>query len=272
MTTHPDPEQLSAYIDGELNDDERDELEQHLTGCSECSATLRALRATLADMRALPAPEPSAQESWALRSAINKARKGPAKRYRQWVAAAATIAAVFAFIVVLGNLKTASSTFSPTGTFVENGPATAPRATQLSLIEIDPTNYTSASAPQLLDTPVYMAPAVGAAPPVATPSAAGSAGGTGRGGGLAGSSDSHKSIPLTDTERASYLTAIQRCEQQVLPADTSRLRASRFIVGTYEGTPVFFLVYSVTSGNENKLELWVVQRKDCYIRFFVPPR
>jgi hypothetical protein len=268
MTTHPDPEQLSAYIDGELNDVDRDDLEQHLTGCSECSATLRALRATLADMRALPAPVPSEQESWALRSAITKARKGPAKRYRQWVAAAGTIAAVFAFIVVLGNSRTASSTFSETAGGVNQG-AAAPRAAELSLIEVDPTNYTSASAPQVLDTTAFMAPAVGQ--PSGAPSPVGSAGAGTTSGAPSGS---HKSLDtnLSDAQRASYLTAIQRCEQQVLPANTSNLRASRFIVGTFERTPVFFLVYSVTSGSETKLELWVVQRNDCYIRFFVPPR
>ena len=58
----------------------------------------------------------------------------------------------------------------------------------------------------------------------------------------------------------------------MLPSDTSNLQASRYIVGTFERTPVFFLIYSVTSGSETKFELWVVQRSDCYIRFFVPPQ
>src|SRR5437660_8141806 len=99
MSTHPDPEQLSAYVDGELTGDERDDLEQHLTGCSDCSATLRALRATLADMRALPAPVPSEQEAWALRAAIAKARKRPATRYQRWAIAAGSVAAVAIAVV-----------------------------------------------------------------------------------------------------------------------------------------------------------------------------
>jgi len=267
MTTHPDPEQLSAYIDGELNDDDRDDLEQHLTGCSECTATLRALRATLADMRALPSPVPSEQESWALRAAITKARKGPAKRYGQWVAAAGTVAAVFALIVVLANNKTASSTFRPTGTSVENGLAAAPRDAQLSLIEIDPTNYTRASAQQLLD-----APFTEFAPSVATPNPSGSAvAGTTAGGG-ASLEQKASGASLSGAQRASYLNAIQRCEQQTLPANASNLTPLRYIVGTFEKTPVFFLMYSVSSGGETKLELWVVQRSDCYIRFFVAPQ
>ena len=99
MNTHPDPEQLSAYIDGELTGTDRDDLEQHLTGCSDCSATVRALRATLADMRALPSPVPSEQDQWALRSAIAKARRRPAERYRRWIVGAGSAAAVAAAIV-----------------------------------------------------------------------------------------------------------------------------------------------------------------------------
>src|SRR5437016_10140266 len=106
MSTHPDPEQLSAYVDGELTGADRDDLEQHLTGCSQCSATLRALRATLADMRALPSPAPSEQEPWALRAAITKARKKPAERYRRWVIAASGVAAVAIAVVVISTTGT----------------------------------------------------------------------------------------------------------------------------------------------------------------------
>ena len=272
MSTHPDPEQLSAYIDGELNNDERDDLEQHLTGCSECSSTLRGLRATLADMRAMPAPVTSEQESWALRSAINKARKRPAKRYRQWVTAVGAVAAVFGLIVVLANTKTASSTFSHTGAEVEAG-GEAPRSAQdTSLIEIDPANYTRDSALQLLLTPTIPAPAV------ASPTAGASVSPNTQGGitsGTGGSSGAHfgptVNAPIQTKQLESYLTAIHGCEQQSLPPATNRTPL-RYIVGTFESTPAFFLIYSVPAGSETKLELWVVQRKDCYIRFFVPPR
>ena len=108
MSTHPDPEQLSAYVDGELTGTDRDDLEQHLTGCSQCSATLRSLRATLADMRALPSPAPSEQESWALRAAITKARRKPAERYRRWVIAASGVAAVAVAVVVISTTGTST--------------------------------------------------------------------------------------------------------------------------------------------------------------------
>jgi hypothetical protein len=269
MSTHPDPEQLSAYIDGELTGDERDDLEQHLTGCSECSATVRALRATVADMRALPAPLPSEQESWALRAAITKARKGPATRYRRWVVAAGSVAAVAIAVLAIGNVgqKRPNAVFSHTG--AEVSPQAAAGGSAASLIEIDRTNYTRTSASQLvLSAPVAVPGAATAPYSPANPNA--STGTTSGSGGTGVQKDTITS--LTDAQRSSYLTAIQNCERQVLPNNVSTLTPLRYIVGTYEGTPVFFLLYVVPSGNETKLELWVVQRNDCYIRLFVPPR
>jgi hypothetical protein len=75
-----------------------------------------------------------------------------------------------------------------------------------------------------------------------------------------------------ESNRANYLSMIQACERLVLPANSSNLTPQRYIVGTFEGTPVFFLIYSVISGGETKLELWAVQQSDCYIRYFVPAR
>jgi len=269
MSTHPDPEQLSAYIDGELTGDERDDLEQHLTGCSDCSATLRALRATVADMRALPAPVPSEQESWALRAAITKARKRPATRYQRWAVAAGSVAAVAIAIVAVTTVG-----HNKAGTVEHTRAALSPQAaagggSAASLIEIDPTNYTSASAPQLM----FSAPVAAPAPPFGSASSgtAGAIVGGTTNGGTAGSQKAAGDT-LTDTQRAAYLTSIQQCEQQVIPNNVSTLTPLRYIVGTYEKTPVFILIYSVPSGSETKLELWVVQREDCYIRLFVPPR
>src|SRR5260221_5873418 len=147
MSTHPDPEQLSAYIDGELTGTDRDDLEQHLTGCSDCSATLRGLRATVADMRALPSPVLSEQDHWALRSAISKAQRRPAERYKRFAVAASGIAAALVVISVLSVIsRTASSTFSHTGNSVNTGPEAGALAPAPPSIRIDNTNYNSTSA------------------------------------------------------------------------------------------------------------------------------
>src|SRR2546425_456149 len=70
MTPHGELDQLSAYLDGELDPSDRAHLEAHLPTCAECRTTIDALRATVADLAALPDPEPSEQDSWALRAAI----------------------------------------------------------------------------------------------------------------------------------------------------------------------------------------------------------
>jgi hypothetical protein len=251
MNQHPEPEQLSAYVDGELSGSDRDDLEQHLTGCSDCSATVRAIRATLADMRALPAPVPSEQDSWRVRAAITKARRKPAQRYRAWVAGASVAAAVIA-IVVITNGRTASSTFSHTGNVVAGeGTAAAPAPT-MPPIEIYSTDFSLNSAPSLLARSV--AGSVGSyAPKGATPMAA-----------VPGPVNT--TVATEDSRIATYTSQIRNCESSIF--GSSRPAPYRYVVATYEKTPAFFMVYAIG----DKLELYVVQRKDCYIRDFIPPR
>ncbi|TML77073.1 MAG: hypothetical protein E6G04_09365 [Actinobacteria bacterium] len=219
MSTHPDPEQLSAYVDGELTGADRDDLEQHLTGCSQCSATLRALRATLADMRALPSPAPSEQESWALRAAITKARKKPAERYRRWVIAASGVAAVAIAVVVI----------STTGT--------SPKKTEAGTAN-------SSAAPPVLG---------------------------GQSGTAAGTTPGERQV-ASSFQQNTYFPQIQRCERLVLSKDTGNARAIAYIIGRYDSTPAFFLIYSLFVGGKSKTEMWVVQRSDCYIRLFLAPQ
>jgi anti-sigma factor RsiW len=44
---------LSDYVDGRLPDDIRRDLEQHLNGCSECSAFVGSFRSTVALLQSL---------------------------------------------------------------------------------------------------------------------------------------------------------------------------------------------------------------------------
>jgi hypothetical protein len=94
---HDELEQLSAFIDGELNDSDRERLEAHVATCRGCTEVLTALRATVADLAALPSPEPSEQDSWALRSSIATARvprRARAPLIAMGSAAAALVAAL----------------------------------------------------------------------------------------------------------------------------------------------------------------------------------
>ena len=262
MSAHPDPEQLSAYIDGELTGTDRDDLEQHLRGCSDCSATVRALRGTLADMRALPQPVPSEQTSWALRSAIAKARKKPAERYRRWMVGAGTVAAaVIAIVAISLNTHSPRQTFGETASGVNNPPVAGLAA---SAIQVDPTtNYNQDSAAALLSSYATTKTTAGA---VAAPSAAGS-----RLGPTSQTFDANMSSP-SSTDQARYAAKIGTCEGSIFPRGSSGARAVAYVVGKYESTPVFFLVYSVVASGKSKTELYTVRQSDCYILLFLTPR
>ena len=268
MSTHPHPEQLSAYIDGELTGTDRDDLEQHLTGCSDCSATLRAMRATVADLRALPSPVPSEQESWALRAAITKARKRPARLYRFGIAASGVAAVTIAVIVLstnatnVGGNRRATAEASPTNGFHAPvlGAAQVP-ATLGPTYSFDSTNYTSHSAKTLFSSlqRTYDTGEVGAGVQN-SPATAGSGTYLGR-----TPSGSHADASV-------YRSRIAACERSVLSQDTASARPVAYIVGRYDSTPAFFLIYTVTSGGKTKTEMWIVQQKDCYIRLFLTPQ
>ncbi len=124
MKDHAELELLSSFNDGELDDGERISVERHLPGCDTCTEVLSALRLTVSDLRELPQAEPSAQDSWALRSAISAARRAESsKRYPRFVIAtagvAASIVAVLAFVMPQGNDGTVSQ---------DNAGASAPTA------------------------------------------------------------------------------------------------------------------------------------------------
>ena len=264
MSTHPDPEQLSAYIDGELTGTGRDDLEQHLTGCSDCSTTLRALRSTVADMRALPSPVPSEQDKWALQSAVAKARRKPAERYRRWVVGAGSAAAAAAAIVGVLSLthnkvnttfgRTSNEAQAPALSGVPSGPVP---------IQIDPTNYNSTTARSLVVSlpDMYMAPAYSQAAP--TPK-------TAQGGAPSTSNTSRRSASFADESR--YGPQIATCQHEIFSRGSGGARAIAYVVGQYESTPAFFLVYSVVVSGRTKTEMWVVRRSDCYIRLFLAPQ
>jgi len=223
---------------------------------------VRALRATLADMRALPSPVPSEQDQWALRSAISKARRKPAERYRRWIVGAGSAAAVAAAIVAgLTLTHTAKNTPENSAAKAIDKADSMPFNSGSPEIQFDSTNYNSASAKQLLAPPV----AAVAAPAVIPGTSTRGVGGSGVTNGLP-----HTSLSAADRNR--YRTEILGCEQQVFSHGSGGARAKTYIVGRYENTPVFFLIYTVVVGGKTKTEMWVVQQSNCYIRLFLAPQ
>jgi len=54
MNNHLQPEELSAYWDGEVSDEEKKRVEEHLRGCSTCSATLKSYQEVSSAVQGLP--------------------------------------------------------------------------------------------------------------------------------------------------------------------------------------------------------------------------
>jgi anti-sigma factor RsiW len=108
-TEHLDPDKLNAFIDGELPPTERQEIEEHLTGCHAC--TLRVLSATRlkaatarAGQRFAPPPEAFARLTAQLRSP--SPTKKPARIYSMQtlrpIAWSAVAAAILIAVSLLG--------------------------------------------------------------------------------------------------------------------------------------------------------------------------
>ena len=95
--------QLSAYLDGELERESRRRLEAHLGGCVECAALLADLRAIVAAAPHYEGREPS-RDLWKdIEARLNEAEVIPLRRtaalphrpsWRQLIAASIVMAAV----------------------------------------------------------------------------------------------------------------------------------------------------------------------------------
>jgi anti-sigma factor RsiW len=72
MTCREREPQLDAYVDGELEPQERLEIERHLDRCAGCRETVEQTRALIADARRLPEIEPPADLFPAVRARIER--------------------------------------------------------------------------------------------------------------------------------------------------------------------------------------------------------
>lgn len=73
-------ERLSAYLDGELPDERRSELEQHLAGCRQCAAELETLRQMSGMLRAWDGPQLSPMAMRRLHQAVDRESFGRLRR------------------------------------------------------------------------------------------------------------------------------------------------------------------------------------------------
>ncbi|CAN5830059.1 hypothetical protein BH23ACT12_BH23ACT12_07300 [soil metagenome] len=90
MRNHLLPESLSAYLDGELDERERAQVDQHLSSCSDCSGTLSKLAAAMGSVASLGPVTMTADEHRSLRQSVLKSRpsaSGFRLRIPQWALA-----------------------------------------------------------------------------------------------------------------------------------------------------------------------------------------
>lgn len=256
MRQHDELDQLSALMDGELAAPERAALEAHVVACEDCRVILDALRSTVAELRALPEPALTEQDSWALRSAISRARR-PARRWQRlaWSsgAAAASVIAIVAIVAGLGNGGTADLASGPEeardsialqSTSQDYGPASAQQRL-LSVAGI------TTSAPLAAMPPA----AGGPQPEMRTPSPTGGGGSTGA---FGYTSDS---AVRTGEDASQELDA---CVSSVTGSTQERLVPRYYEAATFEGRPAFLLIFTT----EDRYELWVVARPSCEVLYF----
>jgi len=80
-------EQLSAYLEADLDPSERARIQEHLAGCPDCRREYRELRHTVDLLRGLPAPDspPDLADRVIARLRAGEGRPGLASRWQAWI-------------------------------------------------------------------------------------------------------------------------------------------------------------------------------------------
>ncbi|MEX2557273.1 MAG: zf-HC2 domain-containing protein [Actinomycetota bacterium] len=258
MNSHDELDLLSPYLDGELDASDRARLDVHMASCAECRATLLGLQATLADLRTLPEPIPTPQDSWALRAAIRRARS-PMRKWQRvsWAAGAVAAAAiVFAAVTLPGSNPARDLT------------AGALQGESASNVPI----YQSGQNLSAIDAQGRLLELVGITGRSAgTPAAA--AAPLGAGGGSTENqvtSDTARVVTPGVTAFSLYAApaddraAIDRCVSVVRGSTQEFLEPIRYEIATFESKPSYLLFFRSSA----RYELWVVARGDCTVLYF----
>jgi Putative zinc-finger len=122
--THPLPEQLSLYLDGELDSAATAALRSHLAHCGACSALLEELRRVVARARALE-ERPPRGDLWPGVAAAIGAGAGTARR-RLTFTLPQLLAASLALMLLSGGLAAALLRLRPAVRLAQLPVATAP--------------------------------------------------------------------------------------------------------------------------------------------------
>lgn len=106
-------ESLSAYLDGELNEQERSAAEKHLAVCPACRELLNALRTIDDSVRQRVFEEPSPEFSLTLnRRVVDAVRGTPRRSFLRFVPVFAPVAAAILVFIVLTETSASRRTIS----------------------------------------------------------------------------------------------------------------------------------------------------------------
>lgn len=258
MTTHPESQQLSALLDGELTERERIAVEAHVAACRACAHTLDALRATLSDLATLSDPRLDEQAGWSIRAAIAAERAPAPRRSRvpSWIAGgvAASVVALLGALVVT---QRGSSPQSGAGSAAlsENATRAFATSTPTFTAERDLAAHLDRYA-MTIERPsadAVSGAGSGPAPAVKAPSG-------GDSGASAFYADEQKAQSADDT--------VTRCDAAVQRG--ARQRGALIFVqpAIYKRERVLLLHYEVPRQRPTRLELWVVETRGCVVRYF----
>lgn len=252
---HREREQLSAYLDGELGDAERTVLEAHISTCEQCAEALAALRATTTDLRLLAEASPPQQDSWALRSAIARARREQQRGPRWGRVAMASSASAAVLALVVGSVVLLGGNGGGDGGQRALGPGSAADA----LLESAPTGV----GIEVLDTSFDQQAARDLI--VGTSTAASSGGGSSAlSSGRDDGTEADAPAPGDSAKFAAepHAARIASCENELFGDERQVERTpQRYIAARYNDVAAYFLLYHLPS--EDGYELWVVARSDC---------
>ena len=252
MSDHNELEQLSAYVDGELDASERAGLEAHVAGCAECTRALDAIRATLTDLATLPVPQLDAGSIAAIddRIAAERIARRSFTRRRGWTTGAAAAGIVIALVAVVSVLQNGSDKSGSTVRRAESFDA--------ALQDNSATNYTEESLGQALALLSSGATLEGEQ---VSPAFKGGAG--------AGTSDAGatRNAQLYSSFSGDADGRLSRCAAAVEKADPD-LAPVRFEVARFKGQEAFVLFYERPRMNPTFAEVWVVRPSDCATLYF----
>lgn len=96
-------DRLSPYLEGELGDSERKELEAHLGECADCAALLAVLRESVASLRAMPEADPPASLARKIQQAVSEKAAEQSRPRTAWGWTwMPAFAAAASFLVMIG--------------------------------------------------------------------------------------------------------------------------------------------------------------------------